>query len=312
MQVSFIIPLHGCLPLTQAMLASFVPSLPPGLAYEVILVDDCSTDGTREWLATLHDPRVRVVLNEKNLGYGASNNRGAALATGEFLALLNNDLVLAPGWLEPILRAHRWLGGLAGLVGNVQLNARTGALDHAGIYITARGKPAHFRSLPRFSRFFTGLRRVPALTGACVVLRRSRWEQLGGFDPQFINGAEDIDLCFRAAELGLVHAVALRSVVRHHVSASPGRKLRDEENSFRLARKWRETLARSAHGFHRRWCREFLVRYARDPHNAALLPLARQALGYLARLRREPPEPALETMRLAIRREFSRWETLLR
>src|SRR5471032_1740040 len=82
--LSVIIPLHNCLALTQAMLASLRATLPAGLAHEIIFVDDASTDGTRAWLATLAPP-CRVLLNEKNLGYAASNNRAAALAIGEIL-----------------------------------------------------------------------------------------------------------------------------------------------------------------------------------------------------------------------------------
>src|SRR5687767_66385 len=103
MKVSFIIPLYNCLPLTQAMLASLQATLPAGLAHEIIFVDDGSTDGTREWLATLTAPPFRVLLNERNLGYAIANNRAAAVARGEFLVLLNSDLVLQPGWLEPML-----------------------------------------------------------------------------------------------------------------------------------------------------------------------------------------------------------------
>ena len=148
MQVSFIIPLYNCLPLTQAMLASLHATLPPGFSHEIILVDDGSTDGTRAWLATLGDP-FRVVLNERNLGYARANNRAAALARGEFLVLLNNDLVLLPNWLEPMLAAHRALGAGAGVVGNVQLDARTGVVDHAGIVISpVKAKPEHARALP--------------------------------------------------------------------------------------------------------------------------------------------------------------------
>ena len=80
-------------------------TVPAGIDYEIILVDDGSTDGTREWLAALSDP-FRTRLNEANLGYAAANNRGAELATGERLFLLNNDLILNPGWLQPMLAAH--------------------------------------------------------------------------------------------------------------------------------------------------------------------------------------------------------------
>ena len=67
MKVSFIIPLYNCLPLTQAMLASLQATLPAGLAHEIILVDDGSTDGTREWLAGLSQPGVSL-SNPTSLG----------------------------------------------------------------------------------------------------------------------------------------------------------------------------------------------------------------------------------------------------
>ena len=143
------------------------------------------------------DRRSRVVLNDRNLGYAAANNRGIRLARGEFLALLNNDLVLLPGWLEPMLGAHQALRQHAGLIGNVQLEARTGAIDHAGIVINLQGKPVHARALPpALSRLFSPIRRVPAVTGACLLIDRALWLGLGGFDEGYVNGGEDIDPLF--------------------------------------------------------------------------------------------------------------------
>lgn len=304
MTVSFLVPLYNCLPLTQAMVASLQASLPAGLEHEIILVDDGSTDGTREWLAGLGGP-FRVVLNERNLGFGGANNRGAALARGELLALLNNDLVLARGWLEPMLAAHRRLGAQAGLIGNVQVEARTGATDHAGIYINHKGKPEHLRRTPPLlSRLLVPARRRDLLTGACVLLARSLWEQLHGFDEGYHNGCEDIDLCLRAAAAGRINAVVLTSRVRHHVSAAPGRKARDEANTYRLTLRWRETLVLLGQ---RDWCRNRFAAYLREPREVTDTRFALGILAYLWRLRRQPPPGAGEGMREALEAELARW-----
>lgn len=306
MQASFLIPLYNCLSLTQAMVASLQATLPRGLAHEIVLVDDGSTDGTRAWLATLREP-FRVVLNERNLGYAAANNRGAALARGELLILLNNDLVLLPSWFERLLHAHRALGSRAGLVGNVQLDARTGAVDHAGIVINRTGKPEHDRAPPGFlARLLRPVRIVPAVTGACLMLEADLWRQLGGFDEAFVNGGEDIDLCFRARAADRVNAVALRSVVRHHVSSSVGRKLHDERNSYRLAQRWHREFIVAADDATRAWCRDYLQNIALDPRTADPV-LARHAWLYARHLCRRPPHEAIVDLEAALAREFARW-----
>jgi O-antigen biosynthesis protein len=308
MQVSFVIPLYNNLPLTQAMVASLRATLPRDLAHEIILVDDGSTDGTRAWLATLTTAPFRVVLNERNLGYAGANNRGAAVARGKFLALLNNDLVLTPGWLEPMLAAHRTLAAHAGLIGNVQLDAHSGAVDHAGIAINAKGKPEHIRVTPSaFARFFRPVQSADAVTGACLLLERALWEQLGGFDEAYVNGCEDVDLCFRARAAGRLNAVALRSVIRHHVSSSLGRKLRDEENNYRLARRWRDEFARLAG---RRWCWRYLEAHWTSPRDTAEYATARRLLTYALHLRRTHPPDAAAAMLASVDLELARWREM--
>lgn len=261
MKVSFIIPLFNCLDLTKACLASLQATLPRSLDHEIIFVDDGSTDGTREWLSTLAAP-IRPILNDRNLGYAASNNRGAREATGDVLGLLNSDLVLLPGWLPPMLRFFR-LGHPQGLIGNIQLDPATGAIDHSGIFINTSAKPQHRGALTGIDCF---LRRRPvvAVTGACALVRRDTFLRLGGFDEGFVNGGEDVDFCLRARAAGLRNWVATGSRVMHHVSSSPGRKARDEQNSRRLAAKWRDQLVREGA---RTWCRRFIEEDWSDPRD---------------------------------------------
>jgi len=311
-RLSVVVPLHNCLALTQAMLASLHATLPPDTTAELLLVDDGSTDGTRAWLEAIaaHPPSgwlpLRILVNERNRGFAVSNNRAAALARGELLLLLNNDLVLLPGWLEPLLSAHRRLGARAGLVGNVQLDAASGAVDHAGLELTVTGKPVHTRGLPREASSGDGVRIVPAVTGACVVLSRALWEELGGFDEGYVNGGEDIDLGYRARAAGRVNAVALRSVIRHHVSSSPGRKARDEHNSRRLALRWQEQLLADSLV---PWCRAHLAEAWLRPDQQEYLVTLRTA-AFLAGLRRHPPPEARLRVARAMQREFTRWDEL--
>jgi len=316
-KVSFVIPLFNCLDLTKACLASLQSTLPRGLDHEILLVDDGSTDGTREWLQGLSSPAVspsnpsnglhtpappvRVLLNDTNLGYAASNNRGAREATGDILGLLNNDLVLLPGWLEPMLAALEGDPSI-GVVGNIQMRVDTGEVDHAGLHVTSQGKIAHDRTLPEPGH----LLEVPCSTTACALLRRRLFIDEGGFDEAFVNGGEDVDLCFRLRARGYRTVVATGSIVRHHVSATRGPTgERDERNSRLLVHRWRKELVR--------WG---ALTWARD-HVAACPPSLWSRAGRRSlvlqsflRTRRVPPKFARLQMESALHREEVRWRQL--
>ncbi len=235
MHVSILIPLFNRLDLTRACLESLERTA-GRLRYEVILLDDGSTDGTREFLGTLRQPRYRVVLNAQPRGYAANNNHGARLARAPVLCLLNNDTVLLPGWLAPMLRVLRRTAGTA-CVGNVQREPFSGLIDHIGVYFNAEGTPMHAGkndAVPPKDEFG----RWPAVTAACCVVPKNVFIALGGFDEGFRNGFEDIDFCLRASEAGYRHYVANRSSIYHYISASPGRHLYEERNLQRYHARW--------------------------------------------------------------------------
>ncbi|HXN34753.1 MAG TPA: hypothetical protein VN877_01185, partial [Opitutaceae bacterium] len=116
---------------------------------------------------------------------------------------------------------------------------------------------------------------------------------------------EDVDLCLRAREAGLANAVAVRSRVLHHVSSSPGRKLRDEENTRRLVQRWRPVLA--SLGW-RRWTRDHFGRVIQDPRDFPDPIEAWRMAFYLTRIRTGPPQTTLEGMNAAIDGELARWQ----
>jgi GT2 family glycosyltransferase len=238
--ISFVVPLFNHVEHSRRMLATLLNSIPSDLRFEIIFADDESTDETREWLLNLADSRIKYIFNEQNLGYAKTNNCAAKLAKGRYLGLLNNDLLFESGWLEPMLAVIDAPLLNAGIVGNLQYRVADKALDHAGVMLMPCGKFDHIREAP-----VSDSQPIPVYvaTGACMVMLRSDFEEIGGFDEAFINGCEDIDLCLNIRRLGKQIYVAPNSQILHHVSLSRSRtSLQNEKNSQYLYAKWRKEI----------------------------------------------------------------------
>lgn len=212
---------------------------------EVIFIDNGSTDGTSEFLAKT-SPAI-VIRNEENLGFSKANNQGAARARGDVLIFLNNDTIPAQGWLEPLLDLLS--KPEIGIVGS-KLIYPDGRIQHAGIIVRERiaGKTQlvcdHIHRLSRHDAPWVNVERdYQAVTGACLAIRRETFRKLGGFDEEFFNGYEDLDLCFRAREAGLRVVYCPRSLVVHYESSSQGRFQRDDHNTALFSERWRSRIA---------------------------------------------------------------------
>ncbi len=241
--MSLIVPCLNHLEQTQQMYRSLKETLPLGLKYEVIFVDDASTDGTRAWLAALTEPNNKVIFNNATLGYAKANNKALELASGRVIGLLNNDLVFEPNWLEPMLDILDNPALKAGIVGNIQVRVADGALDHAGIELNLQAKLEHIRLLQKAKR--QAYAETFALTGACCLIKKDILDRVQGLSEEFLNGCEDVDLCLKIAQLGLHSYVALNSTIRHHVSLTRRvNSLQNETNSATLQKKWRAVLKR--------------------------------------------------------------------
>lgn len=242
-KISFISPLFNHLEETQAMLASLINTIPKNLAYEIILIDDFSTDGTRHWLSNLELAHTTIILNEKNLGYAKNNNIAVKRATGDIIILLNNDLLLNANWLEPMLAALNNPLLNVGIVGNIQTTIGSETVDHAGIGVTAKAKIEHLKIPPCSFLSNHHLTPVFAVTAACIGIHREDFLSVGGFDESYHNGGEDVDLCLKIRQLGKNIYLAKNSIVQHHISLSRGRlNVQNECNSRLLLRKWRKEI----------------------------------------------------------------------
>jgi GT2 family glycosyltransferase len=239
--LSLIVPLFNHLQHSQEMLASLRASLQGVEGWEVVLVDDGSTDDTGDWLQSLAGlPNLRTLRHQRNRGYAAAINTGVAASRGSVLALLNSDLLFSPGWLAPMQAALGPRAARVGIVGNLQHRVGDGRLDHAGIGLSPGGQFEHIGTPPAQPRS-----EVLAVTGACVLLHRQVFDRVGGLDTGYVNGAEDVDLCLKLRRAGLRVVLAGDSAVRHHVSLSRGRAPgQNEANSRRLFSRWRPEIRR--------------------------------------------------------------------
>jgi GT2 family glycosyltransferase len=213
--------------------------------HELIVVDNGSADGTREYLGELtrHNAHVRLVLNPGNAGFARACNQGLALADGDVVVLLNDDTLVTPGWLPRLIAPLRDPAvGLAGAVTN-----RIG--NEAQV-------PAGYRTWGELREF--AARRAAEHEGAvfdigtvtmfCLATRRDAWERIGPLDQRFEIGLlEDDDYSRRAREAGYRLVCAEDAFVHHFGETSFGKLVSTgrygeilEENKRRFEEKWGE------------------------------------------------------------------------
>jgi GT2 family glycosyltransferase len=243
-EVSIVVVCHDGLPFTKLCLAALLERTPHE-QLEVVVVDNGSRDGTAEYLDALPDtaPCVRMLRNGENRGFPAAANQGLAAARGTALVLLNNDVLVPEGWLDPLLAALEDRGvGLAGPTTNrigteaeVECDAETlAALER----FAAERAAAHAGEL----------RDVRMAAMFCLALRRETYLRVGPLDESFGLGLlEDDDYSERVRAAGLRVVCAEASFVHHFGEASFGVLVRSGARE-RLLRENRRRFE-AKHGF---------------------------------------------------------------
>jgi GT2 family glycosyltransferase len=174
--------------------------------YEIVLVENNSRlPETRVCYQRLRrNGDVRLLTWEKPFNYAALNNFAAARACGDVLLFLNNDIrAINPDWLERML--EHALRPEIGAVG-ARLYYPDDTIQHAGIVLTERG-PKHYqrgrpRSAPGYGDRLRVVQNLSAVTGACLMMRRTVFEEVGGFDEAFVVALNDVDLCLKVRRHG--------------------------------------------------------------------------------------------------------------
>ncbi|WP_342421561.1 glycosyltransferase family 2 protein [Paenibacillus sp. FSL E2-0178] len=216
MKTSIIILTLNQLPLTIQCLESIKRGTPE--EHEIIIVDNGSKDGTVNYLK-FHYPEITLIENAENLGFAKGCNQGVEVADGEQILFLNNDTVVPPGWLAPMLRALE-SDSTVGMSGPVT-NYISG---HQCVPVTY----SELKDMEEFAQEYCEARRgsvkeVRRLIGFCLLVKRSVLDEIGCFDERYgLGNYEDDDLCLRAIQHGYKLLIAEDSFIHHIGHASMG------------------------------------------------------------------------------------------
>ncbi|MCC6764889.1 MAG: glycosyltransferase [Deltaproteobacteria bacterium] len=233
---SIVLPVFNRAELTEQCLVELA-AVTNGVTFEVIIVDNASSDRTPELCAALGGD-VQIIRNAENLGFAAACNQGAGAARGRYVVFLNNDTIPLDGWLPALVRELD-ADPAVQVVGSKLLFA-DGTVQHAGV-VFGRELPLPYHAFyhaPGTLPAVNKRREMQCVTGACMAVRRDAFLALGGFDENYRNGFEDVDFCLRVRAQGGRVVYQPASALYHLESQTPGRKAHDEANGKRFLERW--------------------------------------------------------------------------
>lgn len=199
--VSIVIPVYNQWHLTRACLNSILQTCDGQINYEIILADDSSTDDTK--IAGIEYRGLQVVQTSKNVGFLRNCNQAVKKAQGRYILLLNNDTIVLPNWLSSLYSTLE-NDPTAAIVGSKMLSSE-GLIVEAGVSLFRDGTDCHQgQGVDRYTPMFNLMREVDCISGCSILIRKTFWEEVGGFYERYENGYfEDYDLAMEARSKGM-------------------------------------------------------------------------------------------------------------
>ena len=214
------------------------------LKKEIIIIDNASDDGSVDFIREKF-PQIKLIANQKNLGFGKANNIGLKEATGKFILLINPDTIVAEDTFEKMIKFFESndSAGLAGCKilnpdGTLQLACRRSFPGPWTSFTKVTGLSSLFPSSKIFARYNltyfdeNQTYEVDAISGSFMMMRKEVYEKVGGFDEQFFMYGEDLDLCYRIQKDGFKVYYVHSTQIIHYKGESTKRSSFDETKVF--------------------------------------------------------------------------------
>jgi len=202
-------------------------------AFELIVLDNASADGSAAAIAAEFGDRLRLIESKDNLGFALGNNRAAESARGEFLLLLNPDTVVLDRAIDRLMAFAKrrpehgiWGGRTVFADGSLNPGSCWSRQTPWSLVCQALGLSSLFRRVGLFNPEGLGgwdrrgEREVDIVSGCFFLIRRELWNRLGGFNTEFFMYGEEADLCLRARQLGARPAISGDATIVHYGGAS--------------------------------------------------------------------------------------------
>ncbi len=191
------------------------------LSYEVIMVDNASTDGSVRYVRERF-PWVRVVGLASNCGFSRGNDVGVEHACGKYVAFLNNDIEVEPTWLSELVEGIEEDEKIASCGSKMLFYERRNYVNHAGGAVTITGAGYDIGFMMEDKKDYNKPKFVGCTSGGAMLVRKDVFCKLGGFDPDYFAYFEDVDFCLRAWIAGYKVKYMPTSVVYHKFGGSFG------------------------------------------------------------------------------------------
>lgn len=239
--VSIVIPAHNKFYVTYHCLLSLIVA-PTNATFEVILVDDGSSDQTEEVPQLISG--ITYLRNNEAEGFIKSSNLGASHAKGKYVVFLNNDTEVTPGWLDELIVTFNHFDNV-GLAGP-KLVYPNGQLQEAGGVMWSSGNPWNYgRGANQLDPKFCYTRQVDYLSGACLMIPIELYKEIGGFSEDYLPAYfEDTDLAFEVRKRGFKTVYTPLAQIVHFEGISNGKEVTSglkkyqEINRPKFKRKW--------------------------------------------------------------------------